>query len=74
MSGVPDLARIAAEAQRGAQDPWALMVGLPDGKGGQQNVPVPVGIFLMLDALAAQVKRLADTIEAIGVNQIAGQK
>jgi hypothetical protein len=67
--GVPDLGRIVEQATK-PQDPWALMVGVP-GPAGQQQLPVTIGIFLMLDAIASRLERIAIALEQANALKVA---
>lgn len=68
MTGVPDLGRLAAQAAAGPPDPLGAMVRV-NTPAGPQQVPVTVGIFVMLDVVASELQKLNKLIEQIALQQ-----
>jgi len=67
---VPDLTRLAAEAAHQQQNPLGVMVNIRAQDGSTQQVPVVVGIFLMLGDLSANLNRVASQLEQLAVTNI----
>ena len=67
---VPDLTRLAAEAANQSQNPLAMMVNIQQPGGVSQQVPVVVGIFLMLGDISANLNRVASQLEQLAVTNI----
>jgi hypothetical protein len=63
--GVPDLGRIIEKAQ-GPQDPWGFIVTV-NGPGGPQQMPVSVGLFVMLGDISGNLAKTNELLEQLSV-------
>jgi hypothetical protein len=69
MQGGPiDLSQLAEQEAAIRNDPWKNSVTI-NGPDGPRVVPLPIGVFIMLSEIAAQIAKLLEVLQDAPPNQ-----